>query len=95
MAIEPGKISLKLIAQAAAEVVRVAVQAMVVAMNRKQHKTWRNTTIQNPKYVDPMMKQPTFNWKAQDKYSELKNVRLEVNNVFKSYSMSQTEKIQS
>ena len=39
-----------------------------------------------------MMKQPTFNWEAEDKYSVLKNFRLKVNNVFKSYNIPQTEK---
>ena len=39
------------------------------------------------------MKQPTFNLKAKDKYNELKNFKLEVNNIFKSYSMPQTKHI--
>ena len=42
--------------------------------------------------VGPMMKQPTFNWDTEDKYSELKNFRLEVHNVFKSYDMPDIEK---
>ena len=29
----------------------------------------------------PTMKQPTFDWNAQDKYCELKTFRLEVNNI--------------
>ena len=39
------------------------------------------------------MKQPIFNLEAEDKYNELKNFRLEVNNIFKLYSMPQTEQI--
>ena len=39
------------------------------------------------------MKQPNFNWEAEDKYNKLKNFRLEVNNIFKSYNMSQTEQL--
>ena len=39
------------------------------------------------------MKQPTFNWEAEDKYNELKNFRLDVNNIFKSHSMTQAEQI--
>ena len=31
-----------------------------------------------------MMKQPIFSGEAEDKYNELKNFRLEENNVFKS-----------
>ena len=40
-----------------------------------------------------MMKQPTFNWEAEDKYHELKNLTSEVNNVFKLYNMQQMENI--
>ena len=40
-----------------------------------------------------MMKQPTFNREAEDKYNELKNLRLEVHNIFKLYSMPQAEQI--
>ena len=34
-----------------------------------------------------MMKQPTFNWDIEDKCNKLKNVKLEVNNICKSYNM--------
>ena len=30
----------------------------------------------------PALKQPTFNWKAQDKYDELKNFKMDVINTF-------------
>ena len=40
-----------------------------------------------PRLNRPIMKQTTFNWEAEDKYKELQNFRLEVNNIFKSYSM--------
>ena len=40
-----------------------------------------------------MMKQTTFNWDTDDKYNELKNFRLEVYNVFKSYDMPDVEKM--
>ena len=39
------------------------------------------------------MKQPTFNWITEDKYNELKTIRLEVNNIFKSYNMLQAEQL--
>ena len=41
----------------------------------------------------PTMKQPTFYWGAMEKYTELKNFRLEVNNIFKMYNINNTEKI--
>ena len=46
-----------------------------------------------PRLGGPMMKQPTFNWEAEGKYNEHKNFRLELNNIFKSYSMPQVEQI--
>ena len=39
-----------------------------------------------------MMKQPTFDWDTEDKYSELKNFKLEIYNVFKLYDMPDIEK---
>ena len=44
-----------------------------------------------PKVDGLMMKQPTFNWDMDDKYNELKNFRLGVNNVFKLYTMTNIE----
>ena len=72
-----------------AEAARVAGQAMVVARaeNSTRHERTQNA---GPRIGRPMMKQPTFNWKAKDKYNELKNFSLEVNYVFKSYNMIQT-----
>ena len=46
-----------------------------------------------PKLGWPTLKQPTFNWGATDKYTELENVRLEVNDIFKSYNENDTENI--
>ena len=40
----------------------------------------------------PMMNQPTFNWDTEDKYYDLKNFRLQLYNVFKSYDMQDMEK---
>ena len=39
------------------------------------------------------MKQLTFDWNAEDKYSKLKKFRLEVNNVLSMYNTPQTEKL--
>ena len=46
-----------------------------------------------PKVYSPAMKQPMFNWNAQDKYSELKTFWLEVNNILSTYNTPQTEKL--
>ena len=37
------------------------------------------------------MKQTNFNWEEGDNYNKLKNLRLGVNNIFKSYNNPQTE----
>ena len=39
------------------------------------------------------MKQPMFDWNAEDKYSKLKTFRLEVNNVLSMYNTPQTDKL--
>ena len=40
-----------------------------------------------------MVRHPTFNWEAEDKYKEIKNFILKVNNIFELYSMPQPEQI--
>ena len=57
------------IAQAAIEAARVVVQAMAIV------RTHRNDRMQNAvsKIGRAIMRQPTFNWEEEDKYSELKN----------------------
>ena len=56
------------IVQVAIEVARVLVQATAVA------RTDNNDRMKNtvPKIGRPVMQQPAFNWKAEDKYSEFK-----------------------
>ena len=39
----------------------------------------------------PIMKRTEFSWQVEDQYNELKNFRIEENNIFKSYSMAQAE----
>ena len=67
-----------------AEVTKVAIQAM--AAERPQ-------SAAGPKIGRPAMKQPGFNWGAEDKYSELKNFRLEVNNILATYNTPQAEQL--
>ena len=51
------------IAKAVAEATKVAIQAMAVATAD------RPQSMAGPKIGRPAMKQPTFNWQADDKYS--------------------------
>ena len=46
-----------------------------------------------PKKGRPAMKQPTFNWEMEAKYSKLKTFRLEVNNILSTYNTPQTEQL--
>ena len=66
-------------AKSVAEATRVAIQAMAAAA------TERPQSVVGPKIGRPVMKQPSFIWEADAKYSKLKNFRLEVNNTFASY----------
>ena len=91
MAIEETNIT-KAIALAVTERARVAVQDMAVsgAENRTRYEGTQNV---GPEMGRTMMKQPTFNWEAEDKIQCGRKFRLEVNNTFKSFNMPQTEKI--
>ena len=46
-----------------------------------------------PKIGGPAMKQPTFNWETEDKYSERNTFILEVNNILSTYNMPLTEQL--
>ena len=63
------------IARAVAEATRIAIQTMAEAWAEMMHDG------SGPKIGGPAMKQLTFDWNAQDKYSKLKTFRLEVNNI--------------
>ena len=70
------------IALAVAEVMRAAIQTMAAAGNERAQNA-------GPKLGSPTMKHPNFNWEAEDKYNKLKNVRVEVNNIFRYYNTPQ------
>ena len=68
------------IAKAVAEVTKAAMQAMAAATAE------RIQSAVGPKIGRPAMKQQSFNWEADDKYSKLKNFRLDVNNIILLYN---------
>ena len=72
------------IMQAAIEATKAVVQAIAVAEagNRPGSRPVRMRS----KLDRPTLKNPTFYWSATDKYAELSSLRLEVNNVFKTYN---------
>ena len=75
------------IARAGAEATRVAIQTMAEAQTERMHNE------SGPKVGSPAMKELTFDWNTQDKYSELKTFRLEVNNNLSTYKTPQTDKL--
>ena len=70
------------ITKAVAQATRAAIQAMAVTAAERPQST------AEPKIGGPAMKQPTFNWEAEEQYSKLKTFRLEVNNILMTYSTS-------
>ena len=62
---------------------RAAIQVMAKAVAEKPQGT------AGPKIGGPAMKQPTFNWDLEDKYSELKTFQLKVNNIPFTYNTPQ------
>ena len=64
----------KFIIQAVAKAVRAAFQTMVTASTSRQDNAGH-------KMSGSIMKQPTFNWNARDKYEELRNFKLEISKV--------------
>ena len=77
----------KAITRAIAEATRVVIQTMVEAWVERMH------DISRTKIGSPTMKQLTFDWNAEDKHSELKTFRIEVNNVLSMYNTPQTDKL--
>ena len=78
----------KVLAQVVAEAARVTIQAMAAAGAART----QNVGLRQG---GPKMKQPTFTWEEKDKYNELRNFKLEVNNIFRSYGTPQAEQIAS
>ena len=73
------------IAKVVAEAARAPIQAMATVVAE------RSKSMAGPKIGRPAMKQPPFNWEMEDKYSELKTFRLEVNNILSTYNTPQAE----
>ena len=64
-----------------------AIQVMAAAA------TGRPQSVVGPKIGRPAMKQPSFSWEADNKYSKFKNFRLEVNNILATYNTPQVEQL--
>ena len=77
----------KVIVKAVVEAMRVVIQAMAEAAAE-----WPKG-MAGPKIGGPAMKKPTFNWDSEDKYTELKTFKLEVNNITSTYNTLQVEQL--
>ena len=75
------------IAKAVGEATRVAIQALAAAAVEQPQ------SMAGPKLGSPAMKQSTFNWESEDKYSELKTFKLKVNNILSTYNTTQAEQL--
>ena len=72
----------KAITHAAMEVTRTVVQVMAVA-RANANTNHRSKSIRiGYQLGGPTLEQPTFHWSTTHKYTELRNFRLEENNIF-------------
>ena len=77
----------KAITRAVPEATRIAIQTMEEAQAERTH------NASGSKVGGTALKQQTFDWNAQDKYSKLRTFRLEVNNVLSMYNTPETDKL--
>ena len=68
-----------------------ATRRMIQTMAEKLAKRVPNAA--GPKLGSPTFKQPRFDWKAPDKYTEWKAFILEVRNVLATYNAQEADKI--
>ena len=79
--------------QAAKEGIKVAVQAMAVTTAKEGIMARSKSVSMGPKLGRPTWKQPAFDWSATDKYTEPRNFKLEVNNIFQTYNTNNADRI--
>ena len=77
----------EVIMKAVAVATRVMTQAII------ETQTQRSEGQQGPKLGGPALKQPQFNWKATDKYTEWKAFILKIRNVLSTYNVQEQDKI--
>ena len=74
----------------AIETMKVVVQAVSEAAGPERTNGAANAACMSARTSGPALKQPTFNWNAQEKCNKLLNFEMEVQNIFmtKSYDIS-------
>ena len=76
----------QIIMETSFEAMKAAVQAMAAATETGLGA--RPKSNMRPKLGGPPLKQQTFHWNARDKFEELRNFWMGVNNIFITYSYS-------
>ena len=74
------------IAKAVAQATRIVTRTMA------ETQTQRINSASGPKLGSPTLNNQTFNWEAQDKYTEWKAFILEVRNILSTYNAQETDK---
>ena len=77
----------EVITKAMAEATGIAIQPMATTQVQRMPNT------SGPKIGGPVLKQPSFNREATDKYTEWKAFILEVRNALSTYNIQETDKI--
>ena len=77
----------EVITSAIAEATKVALQTMAEAEAQSTQ------SARGPKLGSPTPRQPMFDWKVPDKYTELNTFKLESSNVLSTYGMPEAEKL--
>ena len=80
-------------AQTAIEAAKAVVQEVMATSEAVTIGQRNKAASVRPKIGGALVKQPTFNQSFKDKYGELGNFRMEVNNLFQSYNISQAEQV--
>ena len=75
------------ITKAVAEATRITIQTMAEMQAQKK------PNAVGPILGSPVLKQPTFDWEAEDKYTEWKVFILEVRNALATYNSQEPDKI--
>ena len=77
----------KAITRGVTEATRIAIKTMA------ESQAERTNDASGPKIGSPAMKQLTFNWNVQDKYSKLKTFKLDINNVLSMHNTPEIDKL--
>ena len=62
----------------------MVVQAMAMASAENNQRA----QSAGPKLGGPLMRQPTFNWSCTDRHVELRNIKMEVEDMFQNYNIN-------